>query len=261
MRNNSINTVLIKVGTDVIANKDGYLNGKIIASIAEQIAAIRATGLRVALVTSGAVAAGRSRYHRKKRRNETLEEKQHYAAVGQVRLMAEYEKHFDRHEIITGQFLLTGQDMDCRIRRKNIGGTLERIFCDKTPSIPILNENDPVATKELKFTDNDQLAGDVALLIKAQRVVLLTSVKGLLRDVKKPWSLIKEVPLGSRDWEKYITNGTSGNGRGGMMNKGRIAARLAQNGIETVIARGKTEHVLERILLAREQIGTCFKAS
>lgn len=258
MNSNHYQTAIIKIGTDVITTKEGLLNQDVIASIVKQVYLIRKHIPRVGIVTSGAVAAGRAEYGVKKRDDESLPRKQMFASAGQHPLMASYADRFKEHGMVANQILVTGKDIDSLRSRGHITDTLEEIFASEIPSVPVINENDTVATRELKISDNDELARHVALMTKAQKVILLTSVAGVLRDYPNPESVIREVPLGSEEYKQYLNGATSGNGRGGMKSKTNVAEKLARKKIETTIAPGREVDVIKRILLNRERIGTTF---
>lgn len=255
-------TTIIKIGTDVVTTNDGRLNVRIIQSLVDQVMAVRAELGQVMLVTSGAVAAGRSKYGRKKTKDESRETKRMYAAAGQSTLQRTYEERlWDQHECIAHQILLTKQNFSSKARMKTLLGTLGRIADDEQLGLPIFNENDPIADEEIRFSDNDQLAAKLARLVNASRVVLLTGkVQGLMRDVDKESSLIRRVrPSDQEKFARFVTEGKSANGTGGMELKYMNACELANDGIQTHIVNGKIPHVLERLLLEKESIGTVFQ--
>jgi len=254
---NIIDTALVKIGSDGLTTPDNHLDREAVASIAAQLARVRQQIQRIGLVSSGAVTTGRDLYQTQKRSDEDLATQQMYASAGQPMLFAEYLKGLQAHGCIANQILVTHSDMDSRMRRNNLHRTLERIFASQMSGIPIFNENDTVAVREFRF-DNDQLAGDVARLIGAQRVLFLTSVPGILERLDAPESVIREVPFGSKDYRQFVNGSSSKNGRGGMKSKAHIAEQLARQGIESVIAYAHEPDIIPRVLLGHEQIGTRF---
>lgn len=256
-RSHIIDTALVKIGSDGLTTSDNHLDTQAVASIAAQLAAVRQRIQRIGLVSSGAVTTGRDLYHAQKRPDEDLATKQMYASAGQPMLFAAYLNELQQHGCIANQILVTHSDMDSRLRRRNLSQTLQRIFDSQTPGIPVFNENDTVAVREFRF-DNDQLAGDVARLIGAKRVLFLTSVPGILRDLEDPNSLITTIPLGSTEHRQYLNGASSKNGRGGMKSKDRIAAQLARYGIASTIAYAHEPDVIPRVLVDNEPIGTRY---
>lgn len=254
---NIIDTALVKIGSDGLTTPENHLDTQAVASIAAQLAAVRQRIQKIGLVSSGAVTTGRDLYQAEKRGDEDLATLQMYASAGQPMLFAEYLKGLQAHGCIANQILVTHSDMDSSLRRKNLSHTLQKIFGSNTPGIPIFNENDTVAVREFRF-DNDQLAGDVARLIGAKRVLFLTSVPGILRDTDDQSTLIKEIPLGSVEHRQYLNGSSSKNGRGGMKNKDRIAAMLARHGIASTIAYAHEPDVIPRVLVENEPIGTRY---
>jgi glutamate 5-kinase len=252
-----IDAALVKVGSDGLTTPDNHLDKNVIASIAAQLAEVRQRIQKIGLVSSGAVTTGRDVYGLPKRDDEDLATLQMYASAGQPMLFAEYLKHLQQHGCIANQILVTHSDMDSRLRRRNLRRTLGKIFSANGCSIPIFNENDSVAVREFRF-DNDQLAGDVARLIGVQRVLFLTSVPGILRDLRDPAGVIREIPFGSKEYRPFVSEVSSRNGRGGMRSKARVAELLARQGIESIIANGHEPDIITRILLENEQIGTRF---
>jgi len=254
---NNIDTALVKVGSDGLTTAENHLDVQAVASIAAQLACVRWRIQRIGLVSSGAVTTGRDLYQAAKRDDEDLATKQMYASAGQPMLFAEYLKGLQANGCIANQVLVTHSDMDSRLRRRNLHHALRKIFDSGKPGVPIFNENDTVAVREFKF-DNDQLAGDIARMIGAQRVLFLTSVPGILKDLDDRNSLIREIPFGSTEHQKFLNGSSSKYGRGGMKNKDRIAAMLAQHGIESVIAHAHEPNVIPRVLLDHESIGTRY---
>jgi glutamate 5-kinase len=227
--------------------------------LARQIALARANGTEVVLVSSGAIAAGR----------ETLgfpdfpkflPKKQMLAAVGQPRLMMLYEQYFGIFGIHVAQVLLTRADLTDRRRYLNARDTLNALLAQKI--LPVINENDTVATDEIRFGDNDNLSAQVASLIEADTLILLTDQDGLLTGDPRSdpnASLIESVPADEFPEELWAAAGGSktGLGTGGMVTKLQAADVARRSGTAVIIARGDTVDVLPR-LTAGEKIGTYF---
>jgi glutamate 5-kinase len=257
-----LDTVVIKSGTDYIS-PGGHLDDRVITSLVGQMADTKDRIQRVVLVSSGAVALGRDDQGVQKTPDETIEDKQFFASIGQPLLMAKFIERFRERGLSVAQGLLTWDNFDSRRRRSKLHRVLERSFTAQKPTIPILNENDVIADEELRLSDNDHLAYEVAKMIGAQKVVFLSKLNGVLRDLDDAGSVISTMSLGSQEWKKFVKKeaDANGNGKGGMWNKCRIAELLAKRGIETVIAGSAEEDILIRILLQGENIGTKFLAA
>src|SRR5688572_2690236 len=169
-------TVVVKVGTNVLAAADGRIDPARLQRLADQIQRLRQTGRQVALVSSGAIGAGLGRLGLGKRPTD-LRQLQACAAVGQSFLMRAYQECLDRHGINAAQILLTASDFDNRARYLNARNTIVTLF--EWGVLPIINENDTVSVAEIKFGDNDHLAAMVTNLLQAPLLILLTSVDGL----------------------------------------------------------------------------------
>ncbi len=261
MNSTILQSVVVKIGTEVITAGDGHLETLIIASLAQQIAAIKERIQKLVIVTSGAVAAGRGAYDLPQRSDESIDEKRFLASVGQPLLLQEYIRHLTPLGVVVGQGLLEWSHFDSRLRRRRILSVLEQSFSASKPTVPILNENDVTADEEFsRFTDNDHLAYEVARMIRAQRVVFLTSVNGIQRDLNDPETAIPVIPFGSREHRKYIRRGPSKNGRGGMHRKDIYCTHLARHGATASIAYGcePQSHVLTDIILEGKYCGTTY---
>lgn len=253
------NTAVIKIGTDVITTPTGLLDRRRIGQLVDQFMKIRQRFDRLLIVTSGAMGAGRAAYHRTKQPDETVAEKQKYSAVGQVPLMDAYNYFIQKEGLLCSQHLLTRLDFTSRKNYENTRRAFREILEDSVPTIPIINENDTVATEELMFGDNDKLAGYVTRMMRARLLILLTTKKGLLADVDRPESLISHVDPLTDDWGRHIRHGEmSPNGTGGMPGKCCAASKVARRGSYAVIADCKEDGVLQRMILAGERKGTLF---
>src|SRR5436190_15760771 len=169
-------TLVVKVGTNVLAGADGTLDQGRIQALADGVQRIRQSGRKVALVSSGAIGAGVGRLGLGKRPAD-LRHLQACAAVGQCFLMQAWEECLARHRVPTAQILLTASDFDSRVRYLNARNTILTLF--EYGCLPIINENDTVSVAEIRFGDNDHLAALVTNLLQAPLLILLTVVDGL----------------------------------------------------------------------------------
>ena len=247
--------LVVKVGSSLVTNNGTGLDQTAIAAWAAQIAALNRMGREVVLVSSGAVAEGMQRLGWSKRPS-ALYELQAAAAVGQMGLVQMYESCFRQHGLHTAQILLTHDDLSDRRRYLNSRSTLLALLALKV--VPIINENDTVATDEIRFGDNDTLGSLVANLIEADALVIMTDQPGLYTaDPRKDPSatLVSEARAGDAELEKMAGGAGSAIGRGGMLTKILAAKRAARSGAHTVIAWGREPDVLLR-LCNGEAIGT-----
>ena len=249
---------VIKIGSSLITNDGQGLNSQAIQSWAEQIANLRASGKEILLVSSGAVAEGMARIGWKKRPH-ALHELQAAAALGQMGLIQQFESCFKQHDIHTAQVLLTHEDLSDRQRYLNARSTLKTLLA--LGAIPIINENDTVATDEIRFGDNDTLGALVSNLVEADTLIILTDQDGLFdKDPRhnQDAKLIEQANAG--DTTLLGMAGESGDlGQGGMRTKITAAQRAARSGATTIIASGAEKNVLQRIA-AGETIGTMLTA-
>ncbi len=249
---------VIKIGSSLITNDGQGLNHQAIQSWAEQIAALRATGKEILLVSSGAVAEGMARLGWK-RRPHALHELQAAAALGQMGLIQNFESCFKQHGLHTAQILLTHEDLSDRQRYLNARSTLKTLL--ELGAIPIINENDTVATDEIRFGDNDTLGALVCNLVEADTLVLLTDQQGLFN--KDPRSnenaeLISESTASNKDLLNMAGEGGV-LGQGGMRTKITAAQRAARSGTNTIIASGAEKNILQKIAQG-ETVGTLLAA-
>jgi glutamate 5-kinase len=221
----------------------------------EEIVALMEFGYEVAAVSSGAVAAGLSSLGFTERPTHDLPALQACAAVGQSRLMQVFESELSKHGLHVGQLLLTYQDLDSRSLYANTQHTLERLFeCRNV--VPVLNENDPVAIEELRFGDNDRLSAEVAILAKADLLIMCTSVDGLL-DLENN----RVIPLvrSAAEAEDFVRDMKGKFSVGGMKRKLESATLAAAAGIPVVITNGHKPGNIRKIV-AGEKIGTLVVA-
>ena len=252
-------TLIIKVGTNVLSRDDDSLDEDRIACLAEQIHHVRQTGRQVIVVSSGAVGAGMGLLGLASRPTD-LPHLQAAAAAGQARLIRLYDDALRPFGYHAAQMLVTANDFKSRTRYLNVRNTVSTLFEYNT--IPIVNENDTVSTEEIKFGDNDQLAAMVTNLLQSPLLIILSVVDGLYDgDPCDPNS--KQIPLvaeWSNDVCEYATMDTSRRGTGGMRSKLK-AVRLATTvGENVIIANGTDPQVIDHILAGRE-VGTLFLAT
>jgi len=251
--------LVVKVGSGLVTNRGQGLDHAALARWVGQIAELRKLGREVVLVSSGAIAEGMRRLGWS-RRPSALHKLQAAAAVGQMGLIEAYESGFREHDLITSQILLTHEDMTDRRRYLNARSTLRTLL--DLGVIPIINENDTVATDEIRFGDNDTLAALVTNLIEADALVILTDQAGLYSsDPRKDATatLVAQADAGDPNLEKIAGGAGSSIGLGGMLTKVLAAKRAARSGAHTAIASGHEENVLVR-LVRGERIGTLLKA-
>jgi len=251
--------LVVKVGSSLVTNDGRGLDQAAIARWAAQIAALRAAGKEVVLVSSGAIAEGMKRLNWVKRPKE-IHELQAAAAVGQMGLAQVYESEFARHGIRTAQVLLTHGDLADRERYLNARSTLLTLL--SLGVVPIINENDTVVTDEIKFGDNDTLGALVTNLIEGDALIILTDQRGLYTaDPRKDPNarFVDEAQAGMPDLEQMAGGAGSSIGKGGMLTKILAAKRAAKSGAHTIIASGREGDVLAR-LASGEAIGTQLRA-
>ena len=244
-------TIVVKVGTKVLSRDDGTIDARMIAQVASEIAALKKKGCRVVLVTSGAVGAGRS--VAAWGRDGSVEDKQAYAAIGQVKLMEMYARAFEKLSLVCAQVLVTKEDFRDKRHYENMRVCIERLLARDV--VPVVNENDVIATNELFFTDNDELSGLLASQINADAVIILTSVDGVLDTDGKTVSRISA--QNAAHVARAVTPVKTAFGRGGMLTKFSIARKLAKQGIAVHIVDGRRK---DAIIDAAEkkEAGTLF---
>lgn len=238
---------VVKIGSALLTQDGHGLEREMLVPWVEQMAARRLAGGEVVLVSSGAVAEGMARMGWRQR-PKALHELQAAAAIGQMGLVRAYEACFQARGLHTAQVLLTRDDLADRVRYLNARSTLRTLL--KLGVIPVINENDTVATDELRFGDNDTLAALVANLIEADLLILLTDQDGLFdRDPRfnPDARLIAETWVDDPLLDEVAGGSVTGLGTGGMVTKVRAARLAARSGTPTVIAPGRGAEVLTRI--------------
>ena len=260
--------IVVKVGTNVLTAGSSELNTESMASLVEQIAELQQRGIELVLVTSGAIAAGRHRMASSTRVRDLhprdVQARQVFASVGQGRLMALWDELFEQHDVVIAQALLTGSDLDDRVGYLNARNTLTRMV--ELGVVPIVNENDVVSIEEIaekNIGDNDNLSAQVANLVDADLLLLLTDIAGLYsadpgRDPSA--RLIEEVPVIDRSIMEAATGAPGARGTGGMRTKIEAAKLATQHGTHVVIADGRARDVVLRAA-SGEPVGTHFLPS
>ena len=255
----SASRIVSKVGSSLVTNDGKGLDREAVAHWAGQIAALRQQGKQVVLVSSGAIAEGMARLGWDKRPT-SMHELQAAAAVGQMGLAQAYEVAFAKHNLRTAQILLTHEDLADRQRYLNARSTLFALL--RLGVVPIVNENDTVATDEIAVGDNDTLGALVTNLIEADALIILTDQRGLYESDPRKNPAAKFVAhacAGDSSLEAMAGGTGSGIGKGGMLTKILAAKRAARSGAHTVIASGREQDVMVR-LAAGECIGSELRA-
>ncbi|MBI2548664.1 glutamate 5-kinase [Candidatus Woesearchaeota archaeon] len=254
--------IVIKIGTHTITQHDGTIDQKHLEHLIQQIVRLKQAqsfNRDVVVVSSGAVGAGMMLLNMNKR-PRILAELQACAAVGQGHLMHLYEMEFQRAGMHTAQLLLAEEDFTNRERYLNFRNTLQALFARQV--IPVVNENDPVATHELKLGDNDTLAAYVATNINADLLIMLSDIEGLYDRNPKEFhhaKLVPEVCELNTEVENFAGKKKTSLGVGGMKTKINAARICMQSGVHMIIAKGKQQQIITDIV-AGKAFGTLFVA-
>ena len=247
-----VKTIVVKVGSSLITNSDG-ISAECVDKLVDDVVFLIKKKYKVVIVSSGAISAG-SAIMKKKRMLCTIPEKQALAAIGQSILMDVYRGCFNKRGYEVGQILLTEDDVKHRRRFLNARHTLNALL--DMGVVPIVNENDSVVIKEIKFGDNDTLSAHVANIVQADLLILLSDVDGFYWDEhdEEPVSEIFEI---NDEVKKRCRGAGSEHGIGGMVTKIKAGEIVIKSGEMMIIANGKTENILKRIVQG-EKIGTLF---
>lgn len=251
----NIESVVVKVGTSILT-RNGRFDKSLIGKLADELAPLLKKGARVSVVTSGAIGAGMTLLKEKKR-PATMEGLQAAAAVGQRFLMQCYEEAFSKRGFSTAQVLLTWDDMASPQRFMNAKRALAEI--QKRGLVPIINENDTVATDEIRFGDNDRLSALLSILIEADVLVILSDTDGLYAQNGSN-ERIKVVEKVSSSVFSHVKDKKTSFTVGGMRSKLEAIGMSASSGIPVFLAHGREPKVLSR-LFRGEDVGTFFKPS
>lgn len=238
--------IVIKVGSNVLTRQDGKLDVTRMSSLVDQIAWLRNQGYEIILVSSGAMASGRGEL-RVNHSLDSVEQRQLYSAVGQVKLIGLYYDLFREFGLHIGQVLTMKENFQAGEQFKNQRACMTVML--ENGVLPIVNENDTVSITELMFTDNDELSGLIAEMMEAETLILLSNIDGIYttHPDDPQAELIREVAPG-RDLSEYIQPEKSAFGRGGMHSKYTTASKMQQNGIRVIIANGEREDILIHLI-------------
>ena len=252
-----VKRVVVKIGSSLLTKGGQGLDKAAIKAWVAQMAGLRQQSIDVVLVSSGSVAEGMSRLGLKTR-PKLLHELQAAASVGQMGLVRVFDDNFQQHGLHAAQVLLTHDDLSNRQRYLNARSTLLTLL--KLGVVPVINENDAVATEEIRFGDNDTLAALVANLVEAELLIILTDQQGLFTGDPTLFpeaTLISEISVNDESLEKMAGDSRSGLGKGGMSTKVRAARLAARSGAATIVAAGAVEGVITA-LIAGDDLGTYF---
>lgn len=240
--NQSLSRIAVKVGSNVLTRQDGTLDVTRMSALVDQMAELHKEGIEIILVSSGAVASGRSEVSPTKKL-DSVDQRQLFSAVGQAKLINRYYEMFREHGIAVGQVLTMKENFATRRHYLNQKNCMTVMIENKV--IPIVNENDTISVSELMFTDNDELSGLIASMMDAQALIILSNIDGIYDgSPSDPHSqVIREIGQG-RDLSSYIQTSKSSFGRGGMLTKTNIARKVADEGIAVIIANGKRDNIL-----------------
>lgn len=251
--------IVVKVGTSTITHKSGLLNLQKLDALASVLSDLNNAGHEVILVSSGAIAAGRGKMHMDQK-PKTLEEKQAMASIGQCELMYLYDKFFSQYSKIVAQLLITKRVIVDEQLRSNATSTIETLL--RYQSIPIINENDSVATDEIVYGDNDTLSAITAKLIHADLLILLTDIDGLYNKNPMQYKDAQKIDIVHEVNDEIMAMAQDTNsdlGTGGMITKLQAAKIAGESGCDMVIALGEKPSILYDILEGNIA-GTLFKA-
>ena len=238
--------IAVKIGSNVLTRRDGTLDVTRMSALVDQVAELHKAGVEIILVSSGAVASGRSEIHPAKKL-DSVDQRQLFSAVGQAKLINRYYELFREHGIPVGQVLTMKENFATRRHYLNQKNCMTVML--ENGVIPIVNENDTISVSELMFTDNDELSGLIASMMDAQVLIILSNIDGIYNgSPADPASeVISEIEHG-KDLSSYIQTSKSSFGRGGMLTKTNIARKVADEGITVIIANGKRDNILVDLL-------------
>ena len=252
--------ITVKIGSNVLARPDGTLDITRMSALTDQIAELHKAGVEIIVISSGAVASGRSelKIHRKL---DAVSARQLFSAVGQAKLINRYYELFREHNIACGQVLTTKENFSTRRQYLTQKQCMEVMLENKV--IPIVNENDTISVTELMFTDNDELSGLISAMMDSETLVILSNIDGIYNGApgQADSKVIPEIHPG-QELSQYIQSGKSSFGRGGMLTKCNIARKVADEGIEVIIANGRRDNILTDLILTdRDVVCTRFEAA
>ncbi|MFI3141669.1 MAG: glutamate 5-kinase [Clostridia bacterium] len=253
----NLKRIVIKVGTSTLTYENGKMNIRRMVKLCSVLADIHNSGTDVVLVTSGAIGVGVGKLGLKQRPQD-IPGRQAAATVGQCELMFMYDKFFGEYGKKTGQLLITKSDIENETRKTNLVNTFEKLF--EYEAIPIVNENDSVATEEIVYGDNDSLSAIVAKLVHADALIILTDIDGLYDSNPKDNPEAMLIPLVKKidDSILELCGGAGSNrGTGGMITKVHAAQIATEVGIPTVVMNGEAPQDIYKLIDGR-RVGTLF---
>ena len=239
--------IAVKIGSNVLTRKDGTLDITRMSALVDQVAELHHAGMEIVLISSGAVASGRSEVKVGKKL-DSVSARQLYSAVGQAKLINRYYELFREHGLMCGQVLTTKENFGSRTHYLNQKHCMEVML--EHGVIPVVNENDTISVTELMFTDNDELSGLIATMMGMDALIILSNIDGIYNGnpADSASQVIPVVERGKTDLASYVQTGRSSFGRGGMLTKCHIAQKVADEGIMVVIANGKRSNILLDLL-------------
>ncbi len=249
--------IAVKIGSNVITKSDGSLNTGRMLRLVEEIAILTKQGIEVILITSGAVAAGQSGMSPSKK-TSLISARQIWAAIGQVKLMSNYQFLFGKYGIQAGQLLATKDSFRDRQHYLNMKNCISAMLDNKV--LPIVNENDAISITELMFTDNDELSGMISSMMDCESLIILSNVDGIYTRAPNcdGSQIIREIGENFEDLSQYISTSKSGFGRGGMLTKCSIAREISSEGIDVYIANGTRDSIITDIIRGKDVPSTRF---
>ena len=253
--------IVVKIGSNVLTREDGRPDTTRISALVDQLARLHRAGTEFILVSSGAVASGRSLLETRVGRIDTVSARQLFSAVGQVKLLNRYYDLFNEYGIACGQVLTTKESLSTRRQYLNQRNCMEAMLAAGV--VPIVNENDTISVTELMFTDNDELSGLISAMMDSETLVILSNIDGIYNGApgQADSKVIPEIHPG-QELSQYIQSGKSSFGRGGMLTKCNIARKVADEGIEVIIANGRRDNILTDLILTdRDVVCTRFEAA
>lgn len=249
--------IVVKIGSQILTRIDGTLDVTQMSALVDQIAELHKNNIEVILVSSGAVAAGKS-IVKTKSKLDTISSRQLYSSIGQVKLINRYADLFGHHNIVCGQILATKEDFATRRHYLNQRNCISTMLENNV--IPIINENDAISVNELMFTDNDELSGLVATMMSCKRLIILSNIDGIYSgNPSAPDStLFTKIDTRKNNIEDCIQTSKSSTGRGGMITKYNIARKVSEEGIEVIIANGTRKNILIDLVKGKDVPATHF---
>ena len=243
--------IVIKVGSNVLTRDNGKLDVTRVSAIVDQVAGLKGQGHAVVLVSSCAVACGR-RELKVDHDLDSVEQRQLFSALGQVKLIGLYYDLFREHNLHVGQVLTMKENFEQGEQYDNQKACMTVML--ENGVVPIVNENDTVCVTELMFTDNDELSGLIAMMLHADMLVLLSNIDGIYTgNPCDPQSTLVRKVEASTDLSQYIQASKSSLGRGGMVSKYSTARRVQHSGIKVIIANGKRDDILIDLITRPEE--------